>query len=331
MSGMKSKTVKSVIRKKINEWFESIDDPVIRKMVKENTIVTGGCIPSMLLGEEINDFDVYFRNYETVLKVAEYYVKKFKKNSKSDLKIFVQEDKDLRGKKCVKIMVQSAGVEKENREQKYQYFETRPEEETEDYIDDIFNSGENSGKIIFNPFEAAEKEEFLYNKMKNQETKKNRFRPVFLTTNAITLSDSVQIVLRFYGEPEEIHENYDFVHCTNCWKSWDNELVLNPKALECLLSKTLVYQGSLYPVCSLFRIRKFIKRGWKINAGQILKIALQVSKLDLTDMRVLRDQCVGVDVAYFTQVLDMIESKCTDQESIDSSYLVEVIEEMFGE
>src|SRR3546814_2013322 len=54
------------------------------------------------------------------------------------------------------------------------------------------------------------------------ETSDPTYRPVFVSTNAITLSDKIQIVLRFYGEADAIHENYDFVHCTNYWTSKEN-------------------------------------------------------------------------------------------------------------
>lgn len=92
-----------------------------------------------------------------------------------------------------------------------------------------------------------------------------------MSTNAITLSHRLQIVNRFYGKPDEIHDNYDFVHCTNYWTSWDSELVLRPAALEALLTRELRYVGSKYPVCSLIRVRKFTARGWSINAGQIFE------------------------------------------------------------
>src|SRR3546814_939057 len=58
------------------------------------------------------------------------------------------------------------------------------------------------------------------------ETSDPTYRPVFMSTNAITLSDKIQIVLRFYGEADAIHENYDFVHCTNYWTSKDANLTL---------------------------------------------------------------------------------------------------------
>lgn len=153
-----------------------------------------------------------------------------------------------------------------------------------------------------------------------------KYRPVFLSTNAITLSNKVQIITRFFGKPEEIHANYDFVHCTNYW-TFSEGVVLNMPALESLMARELRYVGSLYPVCSIIRLRKFIRRGWTVNAGQMLKIMLQISTLDLTNPEVLRDQLTGVDAAYFAEV--MAKAKEKDPERINQAYLIEIIDRMF--
>jgi hypothetical protein len=153
------------------------------------------------------------------------------------------------------------------------------------------------------------------------------FRPVFISTNAITLSDKIQIVLRFYGDADTIHENYDFVHCTNYWTSREGALTLRQPALEALLSKELKYVGSKYPVCSVIRLRKFIRRDWTINAGQILKMMMQISELDLTDPKVLEDQLTGVDSAYFLEIMTKVREN--DPDKVNASYLVEIIDRMF--
>ena len=70
--GLKSKTIKSVLRNKVNEWLETIEDESLRKVCRGEAIVTGGCIASMLLGDEVNDFDIYFRTKGTVKRVADY-------------------------------------------------------------------------------------------------------------------------------------------------------------------------------------------------------------------------------------------------------------------
>jgi hypothetical protein len=89
----------------------------------------------------------------------------------------------------------------------------------------------------------------------------------------------------------------------------------------------LRYVGSKYPLCSVVRLRKFIARGWTINAGQILKMCMQLSALDLTDINVLQDQLTGVDAAYFLQVMEKLKEK--DPEKVNSAYLIEIIDRMF--
>ena len=141
----------------------------------------------------------------------------------------------------------------------------------------------------------------------------------------------MQLIIRFYGEPDAIHENYDFVHCTNYWTSWNRQVVLRPDALEAILTKELRYVGSKYPICSAIRTRKFLSRGWTINAGQFVKMAWQIHELDLTNIDVLKDQLVGVDSAYFNNLIYELQQKAdeTQQKVIDGSYLMTLIDKIF--
>jgi hypothetical protein len=313
---MKPKTIKAIISKKMKVLFESISDESARKLAEKNTIVTGGCIASMLLNEPVNDFDIYFRTKEAAETLARYYVSKFKPQSRKGIpcQIRVVSEFDR-----VKIVVQSAGIVSEDGTEKpYEYFESRPEGEAGEYVGEVMDD---PGEIE----ETYEETECMALKVEDDDAQKHR--PVFLSTNAITLSGKIQLVLRFFGEPEQIHENYDYVHCTNYWTSWDNNLVLKQAALESLLSKELFYVGSKYPVCSIFRLRKFIKRGFTINAGQMLKIMMQISALDLTVISVLQDQLTGVDCAYFLEVINKLKEK--DPEKVNTAYLCEIIDRMF--
>ena len=51
----------------------------------------------------------------------------------------------------------------------------------------------------------------------NEEKSKDElnYEPVFFSPNAISLSNDLQIVLRFWGDNKKIHETFDFVHATN--------------------------------------------------------------------------------------------------------------------
>lgn len=305
---MKAKIIKSVLRNKFNGLLASIEDEAVKEAVRRDGIITGGCIASMLLGEKINDFDVYFKNEDTVAAVAEYYVAKWKANPPTRFKDGEKRTMDIfvvREDGRVKIVVKSAGVASESGADDYQYFESADPQDAAEFVKDaaagLGRSKENKGKP--------------------------KYRPVFLTSNCITLSDDVQLVTRFYGPVNEIHENYDFIHCTCSWDAETGELVLPPAALESLLSKELRYKRSKYPLCSIIRTRKFLARGWRINAGQYVKMGWDLSKLDLSDPAILEDQMIGVDAAYFRQVIDLLKEK--GGESIDEVYLMEVIDMVF--
>ena len=64
---MNTKTISKVIRKKINEWTSSIKDEKVRKMVRNNTIVTGGAIASMLQGEKEPDYTINSEYLTTII------------------------------------------------------------------------------------------------------------------------------------------------------------------------------------------------------------------------------------------------------------------------
>ncbi len=308
---MNRNAINRVLKRKHEDFLQSIDDEMVRNCIKNHSIITGGSIASMLLGETINDFDYYLTDKDSVELVAKYYVDKFNLlHPDIDRQPSVRVDGDR-----VKIWVQSAGSVSENGDDGYQYFESLPDEAGMEYVDRMLSIGD-------------ETEDHL----DSIDSSSSKYRPVFLSANAITLSDKVQIVIRFYGEPDAIHRNYDFAHCCNYWVAKTGELVLNPKAMESLLSKNLQYQGSLYPVCSVIRARKFLSRGWFINAGQYLKMCFQISELDLTNIEVLEEQLTGVDAAYFHQVIEYCKKRMSEDENfkVTTPYLVTVIDRIFG-
>jgi hypothetical protein len=282
--------------------MKSITDDEVKRVFDKEAIITGGAIASLLLGEDVNDFDYYFTSKEACLKVATYYIEKFKKESKLGEKVqpSVIDEGD-------RIRIRIEGVS-----------------DAQGHLEEM-QSRDIAGDVT----EADTMDSMSM--VKAQPDNKKPYRVVFMTSNAITLSDKVQLVMRFHGDADEIHKNYDFAHCTNYWKAEDGIVHLRPEAMESLLSKHLHYQGSLYPVCSIIRTRKFIKRGWHINAGQYLKMAFQVSELDLNDISVLNEQLIGVDTAYFQQLIDIIKQERLDNSefSIDSHCISSIIDKIF--
>jgi len=327
---MRTKFIRMIIGRKVDAWLASLPES-LREQVKDQVVVTGGCITSMLLNEPVNDFDLYFRTRASAEAVARHYVNVFKANPPTlfrdsedrKVEIYVGECTDER----VKIVVKSAGIAGDKGADSYGYFEGDTDDtRAEQFIDQATGElAEGVAGVVEDLDDESDSK--LDGSTGNGDEKDNpKYRPRFLTSNAITLTDKVQIVLRFIGEPDAIHANYDFVHCTNYWRSDTRQVTLRIEALEATLAKSLVYVGSKYPICSLIRARKFIKRGWSINAGQFVKMAWQISQLKLNDVATLEEQLVGVDAAYFRQLIDLLKS---NGETVDGSYLMTVIDRVF--
>jgi hypothetical protein len=63
---MQGKNIKKHIKNKIEDWAKNIDNEEIKNLVLTNTIVTGGAIVSLLQDEEPHDYDIYFRDIESL-------------------------------------------------------------------------------------------------------------------------------------------------------------------------------------------------------------------------------------------------------------------------
>ena len=312
---MATKTkVKTLLDSKFNRWVKTIDDEDLRRDIIKGSIITGGAIVSMLLDENVNDYDIYFNSYELTARVAEYYLEKYRQTFATTHTVGIKKAEDGRPY----FMIKSVGIisAKNEDEKKYEYFEQ-------------YGANDEDATSANNYLSSIS---IKHKKPKAGTEHKERYVPLCFTENAITVSDGIQLILRFAGDPAEVHKNFDFVHCQCYWQSWDSKIILPQSALESIVTRDLKYTGSLFPIASLFRLRKFIRRGWTINAGQILKIVMQVNKLNLADLQVLRTQLIGVDVAYMIELVDKLESqqKLDGSENFDvNTYITHLIDEIF--
>lgn len=307
---MNAKNIKKVLGTKVQDWIDSIDDDRIALLVRKNVMITGGAIVSLLLNEPVNDYDVYFKNVEACREVARYYMDEWNSMHPELAQVSFYEpvlggESDVVDTNRVQLVIgrgRGQGMVAEDDD-------TGIDDVTEPY------TSENEE----NPTEPDPK------------ISKPRYRPRFFSTNAISLSDKIQLVIRFTGSIEDIHKNFDFEHTKCCYDFDDNVLTLPARSLECIINKELVYSGSKYPLTSIIRTRKFIMRGWTINAGQYVKMALELNEKNLKDLATFKDQVVGVDSAYFMLALNIIADKMEKDPSfkLDNTYLFEVINRIF--
>ncbi len=301
---MQRKTIEKVIKSKLDEWLETIP-PIIKDEVKKSLLVSGGSIASMFLGEEVNDFDIYIQDRDVLLKIVKHYT--------NGLNISILD-----------------GRRKEEYISDFENFKTGEGIVEEDMgmqlMRAVGNLKENQVKLFVR--DMAEGLKVPHDSF-SQEQMNEKYLAAFISPNAISLHNKIQIVNRFHGTPEEIHKTFDFIHATNYF-TYKDGLVTNIKALESLLTRHLSYQGSLYPVTSIIRAKKFILRKWNINAGEYLKIMFQISQLDLTNIDVLEDQLIGVDVAYFGALITALRNAPKGTE-LTSTYIGTIIDRIFNE
>lgn len=346
---MQKKRIRQNINKKVRDWIKSLNNPaILQEIIKikveepkdygdsfnfpsdldahfpnkedrdkilyfwnsiyNNVLVSGGCIASMILGEEVNDYDIYFMDRNVAFKVASYYLRDMiargKLEETSKVPSCLIRDNSTGG---VDILIKSMGVVGENTKAtiSYDYFEGNG---TTDDADDII-------------------EDFLKGYKAETKSSKDKYIVQFMTSNAITLRDDIQLIFRFCGNSEEIHKNFDFAHCMNYW-TVEEGLVYKQEALVALLERRLYYHGSLFPLAAMFRIRKFLSRGFHISAGEIVKMSYDISKLDLDSPKVLQDQLLGCDYAYFSQVVNILKNR---KEGVDRTYLFQLLDQAFGD
>ena len=336
---MLEKTIKSVLNKKINHWIGTITDDAVRNAIRKDLIITGGCFTSMIQNEPVNDFDCYFRTKETVLLVANYYAKLW--NSKRDPGGTVTGIGDyaylmvLDGANPSEELLKFYDIEKLEDCQSRMIANTPPDRvkmifPSDGAVGDPEHANNNEELGLFSVNEIVkELDNIPSNELEKTDTP--QYFPVFVSTNAITLSNDIQIVVRFYGEPAEIHDTYDYEHTKAFYDYHNSTLSIPQRVYELVTNKTLVYTGSKYPVCSAFRMRKFIERGWKINAGQILKMAMQISELDLMNIDVFEDQLIGVDSLYFMNLIEQFRRSKANNPNFELTppYVISIIDKIF--
>lgn len=301
---MQVKTIQKNIANKLNDWLVTIEDDQLRGEVRKNLLVSGGSITSMFLGEPVNDYDVYIQDMEVLYQLVKYYT-----SGQNDIEVLDGRKKSSYTDEIIATYGRRAGIE---------------DAINSAYAVSIRNLKGDQIKLFFDAKDGG--------KRVNEDKKPEEllYAPVFFSPNAISLSNDIQIVLRFSGNAETIHKTFDFIHATNYFTFKDG-LVTNKAALESILTKQLKYQGSLYPLTTIIRVRKFLKRGWNIGAGELLKIMFQISELDLKNPDVLEEQLIGVDVAYFGKLIEILRGIEDLETKMTSQYLNTIIDKVFNE
>lgn len=87
-----------------------------------------------------------------------------------------------------------------------------------------------------------------------------------------------------YNNADEIFRDFDFSVCMCAYNFDDKQFHFHKDFWEHLGAKKLVFSPSTkFPIISLLRVEKYQQKGFSISNGELRKIALAISKLNLED------------------------------------------------
>lgn len=189
----------------------------------------------------------------------------------------------------------------------------------------------NDFDVYFSNIESFEKCSKELEKLSNSKL-------VFETPNAETYEVTstnkkirVQLIKAFTGDAESVFQSFDFTCCMGAYHFMNREFKFHEDFLTHLSQRRLVFNTSTpYPLSSLVRVRKYIqKKGFNIDAVQMVKMALTIHKLPLDDYKALKEQLQGVDIMLFKSFLDKLEDK--KEEPYEFEEFVEWLEQVYND
>ena len=138
---------------------------------------------------------------------------------------------------------------------------------------------------------------------------------MFVTKNATTFKRSegrrkytFQLIKSFSGEAEDIFRNFDFTITNVAFDFERNSFVFGERFFQDVAARRLVYAGdSKYPICAMYRTKKYMARGFECSGATIMHIALCIVQLKIESYADLKKQLLGIDTIYLQGLLESFE------------------------
>lgn len=140
--------------------------------------------------------------------------------------------------------------------------------------------------------------------------------------NAISLEHTatgtkLQLIVKenCIGKPKDVIKMFDFTICKAYYDFETEELYLGEDFLRHLAEKRLVLSDNLiYPLSTLFRTKKYTKKGYVMSAVDYIKLGLSINNLKIESFKDLREHIIAIDTMFLKALTDkMLENtECYD-------------------
>jgi hypothetical protein len=255
-----------------------------------DTYLTGGVIASLKQNtdkpadEVINDFDIYFKNKTTLIKLVKFYLEKYHRFGR-------QANEKIDCIKDIGLIYRDI--------------------EGNEYSEDQYIADDNQKIFISLSIPDEYKQLQQHHEYRKWLTDKDSLS--YITHHSLSIG-KFQIILRFVGEPEEVHKYFDFEHAKGVYDLYSGKLHVPQNVELAILKKELIYTGSIYPIKSILRVKKFLQRGYSIKHIYLLKMIFQVYRTNITNPKVLEDQLMGVYGENVSNFFSRLESGTMDSD-----------------
>lgn len=151
------------------------------------------------------------------------------------------------------------------------------------------------------------------------------------TNNACTLNHKetkkeIQVIYKFSGDPEFILSTFDFTIVQGAYCYAQAKFVLADRFLTDIASRRLIFTNtSRYPICALYRTKKYQARGYSLGGTTMVAIALAIHRLTIHTYADLKDQLMGIDTSIFRLLTEPFE----DAKKFEASEFLQYWHETF--
>lgn len=119
---------------------------------------------------------------------------------------------------------------------------------------------------------------------------------------------TVQLITRFTGEAKDIFEWFDFTITHGAYDFETETFIFGDRFFTDLAKRRLIYSGaSQYPICAMYRTKKYVARGYELPGATIMHIALSIVQLKIESYKDLKEQLSGIDTMYLKGLLEAKE------------------------
>lgn len=117
-----------------------------------------------------------------------------------------------------------------------------------------------------------------------------------------------------------LFQKFDFTVCMGAYSFHSDLFYYEEQFVWDNLTKTLIFNPhGEYPICSLYRTKKYTKNGFNISGVELTKIALAINNLKMRTYKDLKHQLQGIDTVVFEKLTSELIDRHGETAELDYS------------